>query len=72
MDVRTEMQRARRSAGQCLRCGRSRDRMGSTCQQCRAILNARNRQRYRPGMPAAEWTMAFLARFSAIELRGLL
>lgn len=70
-DRRTTQQIARRLSGLCLRCGERRDREGANCTRCNEIIQSRNRQRYRPGMAAAEWTMAFLARFTAVEMRGL-
>lgn len=72
MDKRTELQLARVANGQCRRCGRKNDREEKTCSSCVTTVNARNRQRYRPGMHAAEWTMAMLARGAALEMRGVL
>lgn len=72
MDKRTQQQLDRVAAGRCARCGRTQDRVGRTCQRCVDETNARNRQRYRPGQQAAEWTMAMLARGTALEQRGVL
>ena len=70
-DRRTTLQIARKRSGRCIRCGDPLDRVGARCHRCTEIVNAHNRQRYRPGKPAELWTMAYLARFTALELRGL-
>lgn len=71
-DRRTTEQLARRLSGRCLRCGDPLDRVGANCLRCHAIIQSRNRQRYRPGKPAAQWTACLIARASALALRGVL
>lgn len=72
MDRRTLYQRRRTAEGNCPQGNHRTDRPGRICSRCLSAANTRFRQRYRPGMRAAEWTMAFLARSSAVEMRGCL
>lgn len=57
--------------GRCQNCGDPRDGVLIYCALCRSRKLARNRQRYRPSMQAADWTMAMLARNAAMSVRVL-
>lgn len=73
MTDKRELRRQRFLAdGLCANCGGLREGMFWHCATCRQRTQARYRQRYRPSMRAAEWTMAMLARVTALELRGVL
>lgn len=71
IDRRTRYQHIRLASGRCSQCGKPSDRVGRCCSFCNDRRNGRQRQRYRPSMQAAEWTMALLARNAAMSVRVL-
>lgn len=70
IDRRTQRQQTLIAAGRCPRCGGYQDRTGSKCARCNDTINARHRQRYRPGRQSEQWTLALLAVGHAVALRG--